>query len=65
VYANYSPLVRIVNAAGVTYNAPIVALDVDTSQIDFADGHVDYSKVHDEVVAIDPYAMTVIIQGIN
>jgi hypothetical protein len=65
VYANYSPLVRIVNAAGVIYNAPVVALDVDASQIDFPDSHVDYSKVHDEVVSIDPSAMTVIIQGIG
>jgi hypothetical protein len=63
--ADYSPLVRILNAGGVTYNAPIVAFGVDASQINFPDGHVDYSKVHDEVVAIDPNAMTVTIQGIN
>jgi hypothetical protein len=63
--ADYSPLVRVLNAGGVTYNAPIVAFGVDASQINFPNGNVDYSKVHDEVVAIDPNAMTVTIQGIN
>jgi hypothetical protein len=63
--ANYSPYVQIVNAANVIYNAPIVAFGVDASEINFPSGKVDYSKVHDEVVAIDPYAMTVTIQLIN
>jgi len=63
--ANYSPFVRIVNAANVIYNAPIVAFGVDASQIDFPNGNVDYSKVHDEVVAIDPVNMTVTIQLVN
>src|SRR5438105_8124125 len=47
--ANYGPLVRIVNAGDVIYNAPIVAFGVDASQINFPNGNVDYSKVHDEV----------------
>jgi hypothetical protein len=63
--ADYSPFVKIVNAAGVIYNAPIVAFGVDASEINFPNGHVDYHKVHDEVVAIDPYNMTVTIQLIN
>ena len=63
--ANYSPFVKIVNAAGVIYNAPIVAFGVDANQISFPNGGVDYSKVHDEVVAIDPVNMTVTIQLIN
>src|SRR5262249_32726667 len=63
--ADYSPFVRIVNAAGVTYNAPMVAFDVDASQINFPNGHVDYSKVHDQVVAIDPVNMTVTLNLIN
>ncbi len=63
--ANYSPFVRIVNAANVIYNAPMVAFDVDASQINFPNGNVDYSKVHDEVVAIDPINMTVTINLIN
>jgi hypothetical protein len=63
--AYYSPFVQVVNAAGVIYNAPIVAFGVDASQINFPNGSVDYSKVHDEVVAIDPYNMTVTIQLVN
>jgi hypothetical protein len=63
--ANYSPFVRIANAANVIYNAPMVAFDVDASQINFPDGNVDYSKVHDQVVAIDPANMTVTLNLIN
>lgn len=63
--ANYSPYVQIVNAGSVIYNAPIVAFGVDASQIDFPDGNVDYSKVHDQVVAIDPSNMTVTLNLIN
>jgi hypothetical protein len=63
--ADYSPFVRIVNAANVIYNAPMVAFNVDASEINFPNGHVDYSKVHDEVVAIDPVKMTVTINLIN
>jgi hypothetical protein len=63
--ANYSPFVRIVNAANVIYNAPMVAFDVDASQINFPNGNVDYSKVHDQVVAIDPANMTVTVNLIN
>jgi hypothetical protein len=63
--ANYSPYVRIANAANVIYNAPMVAFDVDASQISFPNGNVDYSKVHDQVVAIDPANMTVTLNLIN
>jgi hypothetical protein len=63
--ANYSPYVRIVNAADVIYNAPMVAFDVDANQINFPNGNVDYSKVHDQVVAIDPINMTVTLNLIN
>ena len=63
--ANYSPFVRIANAANVIYNAPMVAFDVDASQISFPNGNVDYSKVHDQVVAIDPANMTVTLNLIN
>ena len=63
--ADYSPFVRIANAANVIYNAPIVAFGVDANDIEFPNGNVDYSKVHDEVVAIDPASMTVTIQLIN
>ncbi|MGC2771868.1 MAG: hypothetical protein WA232_09235 [Candidatus Sulfotelmatobacter sp.] len=63
--ANYSPYVQIVNAGGVIYNAPIVAFGVNADQINFPNGNVDYSKVHDEVLAIDPYNMTVTLNLIN
>ena len=52
--ADYSPLVRVLNAGGVVYNAPIVAFGVEAADITFPNGGVDYRKVHDEVVAIDP-----------
>ena len=63
--ANYSPFVRVVNAAGVIYNAPIVAFNVNAADINFPNGSVDYSKVHDQVTAIDPTNMTVTINLIN
>jgi hypothetical protein len=63
--ADYSPLIRVVNAANVVYNAPIVAFDVDANDINFPNGNVDYSKVHDQVVAIDPVNMTVTLNLIN
>ena len=63
--AQYSPFVQVVNAGGVIYNAPIVAFGVDANKINFPDGNVDYSIVHDEVVAIDPNNQTVTINLIN
>ncbi len=62
---NYSPLVRVLNDGGTIYNASIVAFGVDANQINFANGNVDYSKVHDQVVAIDPINMTVTLNLIN
>ena len=63
--ANYSPLVQVLNAAGVIYNAPIVAFNVTADQINFANGNVDYTKVHDQVLAIDPVNMTVTLNLIT
>jgi len=63
--ADYSPFVQVLNAGGVIYNAPIVAFGVDANQINFPDGNVDYTKVHDEVVAIDPINQTVTIGLVN
>ena len=63
--ANYSPFVRIANAANVIYNAPMVAFDVSANEINFPNGNVNYSKVHDQVVAIDPINMTVTLNLIN
>jgi hypothetical protein len=62
---NYSPLVRVLNDGGTIYNASIVAFGVDANQINFPNGNVDYSKVHDQVVAIDPVNMTVTLNLIN
>ena len=63
--SDYSPFVQITNAGNVIYNAPMVAFGVDANEINFPSGNVDYSKVHDQVVAIDPYNMTVTINLIN
>ena len=63
--ANYSPFVSILDAGGVIYNAPIVAYNVTADQINFPNGSADYSKVHDQVVAIDPINMTVTLNLIN
>lgn len=63
--ADYSPFVQIVNAGGVFYNAPIVAFGVNASDISFPNGNVDYSKVPDQVVAIDPVNMTATLNLIN
>lgn len=57
----YTPLVKIVNAGGHVYNAPIVAFDVTAEQIHSPNGSPDYSLVHDKVVAIDTVNDTVTI----
>src|SRR5919106_142387 len=53
---NYSPLVRIENAGGHIYNAPIIATG---NEFEYKEGSVDYSKVHDKVVAISTKEQTV------
>jgi hypothetical protein len=63
--ANYGPFVSITNAGGVIFNASMIAFDVAADQINFPSGHVDYSKVNDQVVAIDPINMTVTLNLIN
>jgi hypothetical protein len=63
--ASYSPYVQVLNGGGAIYNAPIVAFNVNASDIDFPNGSVDYSKVHDQVLAIDPVNMTVTLNLIN
>jgi hypothetical protein len=58
--ADYSPLVKVSNAGGFVYNAPIVAFDVSADQLNaFCDGASDYSLVHDKVLAICPAEQTV------
>jgi len=63
--ANYSPFVRVLNAGGVTYDAPMIAFNVEAKDINFPTGNVDYSKVNDQVVAINPFMMTVTLNVIN
>lgn len=62
---DYSPLVRVINAGNTIYDAPIVAFGVEAEEINFPDGNVDYNRVHDQVVAIDPYKLTVTLNLIN
>jgi hypothetical protein len=51
--ANYSPLVRITNAGGHIYNAPIIAMGDDIQNFLGLDGKPNYKRVHDKVVAIN------------
>jgi len=54
--AAYTPLVKIDNAGGHIYNAPVVAYNVERDQIDFCEGDPDYSLVHDRVLRLCPNA---------
>ncbi len=56
----YTPLVKIENAGGHIYNAPVVAYNVDAATLNrFCEGNADYSIVHDKVVSICPEEATV------
>jgi hypothetical protein len=58
--ADYSPLVKILNAGGHIYNAPMVAFNVDAATLNqFCDGNADHSITHDKVVKICPKDGTV------
>jgi hypothetical protein len=51
--ADYSPLVKLSNAGGHTYNAPVIAFDVaDDTLAGFCNNPPDYHLVHDKVVSI-------------
>ena len=61
--SNYSPLVRITNAGGHIYNAPIIAMG-DNVQDFIVSGRPNYKLVHDKVLSIsinpqNPFASTV------
>ena len=61
--SNYSPLVKIANAGGHMYNAPMVAFDVSADSLNrFCDGNADHSVVHDKVVSICPEEGTVVLK---
>ena len=51
--ADYSPLVKLVNAGGHTYNAPVIAFNVaDDALAAFCTSPPDLAVVHDKVVKI-------------
>ncbi|MDQ3345079.1 MAG: hypothetical protein M3473_02110, partial [Chloroflexota bacterium] len=51
---DYTPLVKLSNAGGYIYNAPVVAFGVEADEIDFCAGKVNYDHVHDRVLKICP-----------
>lgn len=51
--AAYSPLVRITNAGGHIYNAPIIAMGDNVDDFMDASGKPDYRFVHDKVVSMN------------
>jgi hypothetical protein len=58
--ADYSPLVQFSNGKNAVFNMPMVAFDVSEDDLNaMCDGAVDYSRVHDKVVAICPRDGTV------
>ncbi len=60
---DYTPLVRIGNAGGHIYNAPVLAFDVSAETLNlFCEGNPDYSLVHDKVVNICPSERTVTVK---
>ena len=57
---DYTPLVRVPNAGGHVYNAPVIAFDVGAEMLQqFCEGPADHSVVHDKVVSICPDRGTV------
>jgi hypothetical protein len=61
----YSPLVRIDNAGGHVYNAPIIAQGVEAEELQtFCEGAPDYSMVHDRVVSICPDRALVTLKAV-
>jgi len=57
---DYSPLVKIENAGGHIYNAPIIAFGASADDLNaFCEGDPDHAVVHDRVVSICPDDATV------
>ncbi len=57
---DYTPLVKITNAGGHIYNAPVVAYNGSADVLNqFCDGNPDHSLVHQKVVKICPRDQTV------
>jgi len=63
--AAYSPLVRIENAGGHIYNAPIIAQGVEAEELQgFCEGAPDYGRVHDRVISICPDRALVTLKAV-
>ena len=61
--ADYSPLVKITNAGGHIYNAPVIAFDVDADELQrYCHKKPDYKVVHDKVLSICPDEAEVVIE---
>ncbi len=60
--ADYTPMIRIENAGGHIYDAPVIAMGVGPKALGFCDGNPDYSIVHDRVAKICPDQGTVTIK---
>ena len=61
----YSPLVRIDNAGGHIYNAPILAMGVEAEELQgFCEGDPDFSMLHDRVVSICPDTAIVTLKAV-
>ncbi|MGU9961392.1 MAG: hypothetical protein ACNYPF_00035 [Candidatus Puniceispirillales bacterium WSBS_2018_MAG_OTU23] len=60
---DYTPLVQIQNAGGHTYNAPVLAFDVDADALDaFCGGDANHDITHDKVISICPSEGTVTLE---
>ena len=59
----YSPLMKVTNAGGYVYNAPVIAFDVDAETLGaMCEGEADHNLVHDKVVSICPDEQTVTLR---
>lgn len=58
---DYSPIMQV---GDILYNAPVVAMG-DPALLNYSNGQVNYDRVHDQVVAIDPVHRTVTLNLIN
>lgn len=51
----YSPLVKVTNAGGHIYNAPVVAYGISADELSaYCEGEPDHARVHDKVLSICP-----------
>jgi len=51
----YSPLVKVTNAGGEIYNAPVVAYGSSAEELSaYCEGEADHAVVHDKVISICP-----------